>query len=199
MPALVLRKEGETNIPVKANTFMASKTRINDDRMIKVRKLEGTEKYILDHFSVEEREKMLGLPVGYVSTPLQQLFKTLTEKAFLHPEMTEGLTWKASLPEDLWHFRYCKKYELKSMYEAPPYFQIGISAPLEAKKPSVYNEEEYCKHLIGNGWSIPVVEHILSGLRNICEERLYDGCDYDFPWPPHNCKENVQEAETADI
>lgn len=49
----------------KANTFMASKSRINDDRMMRVRP-EGS-KYVADKFSVLERERMLGFPDGYVS------------------------------------------------------------------------------------------------------------------------------------
>ena len=56
---------------VKANTFLASggKTgRINDIRMLRVTKFDEKH-YIGDRLSVSERERMLGLPEGYVSEP----------------------------------------------------------------------------------------------------------------------------------
>lgn len=86
-----------------------------------------------------------------------------------------------------------------------------ISAPAEGRKMlSHYDEEEYCKHLIGNGksslvqwyifrlqylshasyvvgWSVPVVEHILKGINEMYPSknffRQYQGFNYIFPWP----------------
>jgi len=49
----------------KANTFMASKGRINDDRMVKVKPLTNGS-YEKGHFSALERERMLGFPERYV-------------------------------------------------------------------------------------------------------------------------------------
>ena len=49
----------------KANTFMASKGRINDERMVKTRPI-GNTRYEKGHFSALERERMLGFPEGYV-------------------------------------------------------------------------------------------------------------------------------------
>ena len=55
----------EQNIPLKANTFMASKSRLDDKpRMLKVKKENG--QFIESTFSVYEREIMLGLPKRYV-------------------------------------------------------------------------------------------------------------------------------------
>lgn len=66
--------------------------------------------------------------------------------------------------------------------------QIELSAPQEGKKSTnFYDEEEYCKHLIGNGWSIVVVEHIMKGIKEMYPSkdffRQYKGFNYTFPWP----------------
>lgn len=50
----------------KANTFMASKSRLDDQpRMMKVKEV-GDKKFEVSSFSVSERERMLGYPDGYV-------------------------------------------------------------------------------------------------------------------------------------
>ena len=50
----------------KANTFMASKSRLDDQpRMMKVKEV-GHKKFEVGSFSVNERERMLGYPDGYV-------------------------------------------------------------------------------------------------------------------------------------
>jgi hypothetical protein len=46
-----------------------------------------------------------------------------------------------------------------------PFFQLALSSPLEGKcRLASYNEEQYGKHIIGNGWSIPVAEFLLGKL-----------------------------------
>jgi len=50
MPETVLRDEDEEEISIKANTLMASEGRIDDDRMMKVREMNG--KYYIETFSV---------------------------------------------------------------------------------------------------------------------------------------------------
>ena len=61
MPAEAIQQK----IPLKANTFMASKSRLDDKpRMLKVRKENG--QFVESTFSVYEREIMLGLPKRYV-------------------------------------------------------------------------------------------------------------------------------------
>lgn len=57
---------GEDEIDcAKVLTFLASKGRINDDRMIKVKPLPN-DKFEKGHFSALERERMMGFPEGYV-------------------------------------------------------------------------------------------------------------------------------------
>lgn len=93
------------------------------------------------------------------------------------------------LPRSLWHFRKKCKFKFKPCNEAP-FFQIELSSPIEGKqKLSYFNAEQYCKHLIGNGWSIPVVEHLLGKLPELFDQSSlvqYDGYDYQFPWAPYS-------------
>jgi hypothetical protein len=49
----------------KANTFLASKMRLDSDSMLKM-KAKGRKRYIKGYYSVLERERMLGFPDGYV-------------------------------------------------------------------------------------------------------------------------------------
>ena len=51
---------------IKALTFMASKSRLDDKRMVKVKRREDG-KFEVGHFSALDRERMLGFPEGYVS------------------------------------------------------------------------------------------------------------------------------------
>jgi hypothetical protein len=51
----------------KANTFMASKARLDDQpRMMKVKEV-GHKKFEIGSFSASERERLLGYPEGYVT------------------------------------------------------------------------------------------------------------------------------------
>jgi hypothetical protein len=93
------------------------------------------------------------------------------------------------LDSNLWHFRK-KCYFKFEPFNDEPFFQLRISSPLEGKKElDFFNKVGYCKHLVGNGWSIPVVEHLMSKLRDLFDEGslvTYDEYDYVFPWAPYN-------------
>ena len=184
----IICKEAKQNTEViipKANTFMASKSRIDDARMTKVRKFEGN--YWVSSYSVGERELMAGLPIGYVSNAVKELFEELRDNAFLKPEVTIGSNWRTFLSEELHHFRTECKFKIKPDY-MPPWFCLEISTPKESD--DFYNEEEYCKRLIGNGWSIPVIEYILGSLKEICEEDWsHQEYNYRYQWRPYNCND----------
>lgn len=169
---------------------MASKGRIDDDRMMRLKKVnDKDDTYYASTYSVREREIMSGFPEGYCEKALCSLFEQLTTNAFLKPELEKGKTYKDFLDKSLWHFVKCRyNFAPKS---SEPFFEIKIGAPLEGKKSlSFYNEKEYCKRLIGNGWSIPVVEHLMKPLQKLfSSESLledYEGYDYKFPWPPYS-------------
>lgn len=70
----------------KANAFLASLSRIDDDRMKGRYATQSDNKYVIETYSVSERERMMGLPVGYVERPLQYLFEQLRDNAFKLPE-----------------------------------------------------------------------------------------------------------------
>jgi site-specific DNA-cytosine methylase len=69
----------------KANTFMASKTRLDDHpRMSKVRK--AGERYFRSTYSAQEREWMMGYPAGYVvNHAAEQSAKHLIGNAYSVP------------------------------------------------------------------------------------------------------------------
>jgi hypothetical protein len=45
-----------------------------------------------------------------------------------------------------------------------------------------YTEDEYAKRLIGNTFSIPVLEELLKPLQNVFTKANYDGYDYQYAW-----------------
>lgn len=102
----------------QANTSMASKGRIDDMRMTKIKETK-VGRFIKSTYSVLEREKMMGLPIGeylnfypdqsfimcinksnvctglgYVSKPMKELFDQLAMNGFYFPETEEGTTYK---------------------------------------------------------------------------------------------------------
>lgn len=183
----------DMNTTVKANTFLASLSKIDDDRMLKCKVNVGSQqpklRYHRETYSVGERERMMGLPIGYVQQPVCTLFSQLTENAFIRPETSaEGTTYRDFLPRQFWHFRRVCKFKFRPNPE-PPFFQLALSSPLEGKNDlAFFIADEYCKHLIGNGWSIPVVEHLLGKLRDLfADDALisYQGYDTNHPWEPY--------------
>mmetsp|Transcript_4758 Transcript_4758/g.10215 ORF Transcript_4758/g.10215 Transcript_4758/m.10215 type:complete len:375 (+) Transcript_4758:131-1255(+) len=188
--ARLLQGEDEENMPIKSNSFLASLSNIDDDRMVKY-KLDGTsgrkKKYHIETYSITEREKMMGLPAGYVERPVGRLFNELAQKAFVLPESSaEYKTYRDFLPRDYWHFRRECQFKFLPKSEAP-FFQLALSSPLEGKSQlAFYEDKQYCKHLIGNGWSIPVIEYLLGSLPELFSSDalvMYDKYNTPYPWP----------------
>ena len=174
---------------IKANTLLASLTRIDDDRMMKAKlsdQQSGRTKIIVEPYSVAERERMMGFEAGYVSKPMQRIFKEITMNGVFKPETSSvNETYRDFMPENLWYLRKKINMRCYDLEEAEPYFGIKIATPLESKRDlSYFSEEEYCKHLIGNAWSIVTVEHLLRGLVELFPKdmlKTYDGCNA-YPW-----------------
>lgn len=191
--ARLLQDEDEMSTPVKANAFLASLSRIDDNRMMKYEiEDESTSKpnaqYLLKRYSVGERERMMGFPTGYVEKPVRNLFTELTTNAFLLPETSEeGKTYRDFLDRDFWHYRKECQFKFKPNSE-PPFFQLALSSPQEGKSQNFYMQDQYCKHLVGNAWSIPVVEHLLGRLVELFDNNVlstYDGYADPHPWEPY--------------
>ena len=76
-------EKGAGPMPFKANTFMASESRIDDDRMMKV--CQGGQnkgrmpEFELARYSVGHHKWMLGLPANYIKGPIDALFQKLQE------------------------------------------------------------------------------------------------------------------------
>lgn len=84
-------------IVFKSNAFLASPSTIDDTRMQSKYKEDTTapaDKYSIETYSVAEREKMMGLPEGYIEKPLKYVFEQLEENAFKLPEVTVGKTYR---------------------------------------------------------------------------------------------------------
>ncbi len=183
--------DDSTHIPVvKANTFLASLSKIDDDRMLKYSSGDSGDQIKEDHYSVREREKMMGLPPGYVSKPVKQLFDQITTCAILQPETSaDGKTYRDFMERQFWYLGKKIKYQHYPKRGEDPYFEIGIATPIENKKKLDYfKEEQYSKHLIGMGFSICVIESLLEDLVDLFTKDLlttYEGCDYSFPWEPY--------------
>lgn len=188
---ILLRDKELMTTPVKANAFLASLSRIDDSRMIRCKLEKGQNaKHHISSYSVSERERMMGLATGYVSEPVKRLFNELTEDAFYRPESSaDGKTYRHFLRRDFWHFRKKCHFKFHHSTQPPFFFQLSISSPQEAKsKPSFYLKDQYCKHLIGNGWSIPVVEHLLLSLRDLFDKdalKTYNRYNEKHPWEPY--------------
>ena len=165
---------------MKANTFMASEARINDfPRMAKIRKSQSNPNlFEAQPLSVEDREQMMGLPDGYVSTPLQMLFQKITN-AFL------DAAWDLNMPEMAEYSGLPYSYKVKS---DPPFFELKAGPPMpeQQKTQYLFTVDGYAKHLIGNALSIPVMVHLMAPLKELFDTRKYENFSYPFAWPPHN-------------
>mmetsp|Transcript_2588 Transcript_2588/g.4979 ORF Transcript_2588/g.4979 Transcript_2588/m.4979 type:complete len:491 (-) Transcript_2588:471-1943(-) len=168
----------------KANTFLASSSRLDDIRMLKV-KLTDNGNFQRGFYSVSDREKMMGFPVGYVENVVKKIFNTV-EKA-MHSEYW----WIETFPFDQEDVENLSglgfKYE-SSLEDNSPVPKIKIAGREVGSNGEVlyyFNCDEYSKHLIGNAFSIPVVEHLLTPLKKVFESCEYDNANYHFAWPPH--------------
>lgn len=154
---------------VKANTFLASKGKLDDSRMMTVKKIEnGSTRYQVGTYSILDREKMMGYPSGYIWKAVLFLWNALANDA-------SGDNWKDKLDVKLHHFCECE-FTFKNNV-------LQLSTELEHRQDRIcLTCDEYAKRLVGNAWSIPVVEALLSPLQLVCESRDYEGFDYQFYW-----------------
>ncbi len=179
-----LNKDIYDHVSVKANTFLASESRINDIRMVTVKKSESG-KYISGVYTVHDRENMMGFPREYVSEPLKILFSNLDE--CIGKEAEPGASWYGILHKNHTEFLDCLIRIGNTEEGANLIFETKIGEPSAHRKTQpIFNCEDYAKHLIGNAWSIPVVEHLLKPLQNVCTQRRYQNYEYEYQWLKFN-------------
>jgi hypothetical protein len=190
----------ESDMSFKANCFMASKGRLNDDRMY-VYKLNKDGTYQVRPMHLVERERLMGLPEGYVSTPVNVLFDELLTKGFMVENMNEK--WQDHLDPKYHHFKgaYHKGREDPpyGLYFTPkanaldPNENITLKM-VSADTPKVFlTADEYGKHLVGNGFSVPAVEMFLKPLQDIFQRQSYPQYEYSYKW------NNDTAVSTADV
>ncbi|GAX09310.1 hypothetical protein FisN_32Hh006 [Fistulifera solaris] len=189
---------------MKANTFMASKARLKDDRMHVFKRCEignngsrrGRE-YLTRAFNVTERERMMGYPEGCVSRPVSMLFEILWSHGYFRlnkykieikgqPAETWPLDkdgWREMLPKELHDFAgnflghsFPNITPFCFKFALPP--KVRLAPPPSGETATHLDEEEYAMHLIGNAFSIPSVEQVLCRLNELFS-----------PEEKHRCKE----------
>lgn len=157
----------------KANTFLASKGRIDDSRMLKKNRNTREKGYL----SVLERERMLGFPEGYVERAVGHLYEALLENAYSKTNPEEK-AWRESLDSKF----SCFSGEPVKFRAGPYEIKLQMSPPLVNQQRDFFTDEEYAKHLLGNSFSIPVVEFLLSKLKDLFGHRKYEGFEYKYCW-----------------
>ncbi|KAL3785919.1 hypothetical protein HJC23_008114 [Cyclotella cryptica] len=163
--------------------YMLRFARLDDKRMIKV-KVNKTSRsnppLIIDHYSVADRESLLGYPVGYLENVLFQIFEKL-EKAFLAEDwFKEALECGWDIEEIQNFSGRCYRFEFNGQGLS---LKVGTMDKNRRGDPLYYlNCEQYCKRLLGNGFSIPVVEHLLCPLKDLFLRKTYNDASYKFVW-----------------
>jgi len=166
----------------KANTFMASSSRIDDERMTVVKEIEKNG-YIGRSIMVLERERLMGFPERYVAQPLVPLF-----------EEVRNAMCKERLPghETPWTKEMDSKYQCfsgdvpqlaiddRSSNGTP---KARLSPPQSTAKKSYFDRDGYAKRLLGNAYSVVVAELLLHPLSTLYPSRRYPRFEYTFPWP----------------
>jgi hypothetical protein len=194
----------DKNMVVKASCLMGSKTRINDKRMyiVDTSKKKG-KKYPCRLYRMDEREKLMGYPIGYIETPVQQLFQTLVDNG-LCKIMDEDSGWKVTLDKK-YHVFAGNYHGFKG--SVSDYHRFGnsfppnlmLAPPVDSNKnPYFFDADEYAKHLIGMAYSVPVVEHILSPLSGLFETQSYPNFQYNYVWIKNDyTEESMEDRNTA--
>lgn len=151
---------------------------VDDKRMIKVKRTGNAKKpYLTTFLSVADRERSLGLKEGYVQSAVKDLFQDLREAFLVESDATNEHHWCDKLHKKYYHFMRCN-YDFKPSSDFP-FFEIKMEPPSSKKnKKFFFDAETYAKHLIGNTSSIPMIQHLLSPLKEICSLRDYDGYNY---------------------
>ena len=110
---------------------------------------------------------------------VKELFKNLVEKAYGNTTLAKYDTyWKKGLPEKYHNFGGLPVRFYSSDYT--------ICAKLQPPKVNTVNDffdhEQYGKRLIGNAFSVPVVEILMRELQSKFSKREYNDYTYRYVW-----------------
>ena len=199
----------EPELRAKANTFMASLGRLDDklsNAMVVVKKDQlRPGKFIQRTFTCDERADMMGFPKGYLQ-PVFELFEHISFAMQQHDQRV-GDYWRGNrtrngqdtgvpVLDPKYHpfsggcngesngFRFDldeETLELK-LKMAPPKPCNKKNKKTKERPSQYYTAEQYAKRLLGNAFSVPVMEHLLKPLQPFFKTRTYPGYPYQFAW-----------------
>eukprot|EP00970_Alexandrium_tamarense_P009167 scaffold1803_cov195-Alexandrium_tamarense.AAC.43 len=198
----------------KSLTFLASSSKIDDERMVKV-KIDRNW-IVKGYYSVADREVLMGFPRGYVEEPgelalhlfivddvrvLLSLVRTQLIFTFKVNSLFEKLSaafrsedWTVTAGDDFEMLTHYSGRDCKFVPDRDGTVTIKVCTVEKSRtgKPLYYfDREEYAKRLIGNSYSIPAVEHLLLPLQDIFHRRDYSEANYRFEWVQADVGENI--------
>ena len=192
---------------VKVPCFLASKSRIDTPTMavVKLSEDDKGENFIEKRYlNLKEREIVMGFPIGYVEAAgtfrsqivvtlysdshvtltvfprhctVKDLFDNLLQHGYGNTLQSETY-WKVGLQEKYHLFGglparlYPSNYQLFAKLQPPQVNTVN----------DFFDQEQYGKRLIGNAFSVPVIEIILRELKTKFPARKYDDYTYQYVW-----------------
>ena len=134
--------------------------------------------------SISERETAMGYREGYVSKPVQVLFEALLHDGLGMITLAQ-LHWSQKL--DPKYHRFAGAYhgfpESFHLYrDGDPVVKMSPPVGGAQMKPTFFDVEGYSKHLVGNAFSVPVVEALLKPLKKVFSHRTYNNFQYTYRW-----------------
>lgn len=187
----------------KAYTFMASPTRIDHkERMIKVRLLNDLIE--ATYYTVEDREMLMGFPKGYVECVVKRIFERVVESFQSEDWYANAIGKDFDELQSLSarNYKFFKFFLSSDSNETKLLLKLGTVEKLandDKKSLYHYDSDGYCKRLLGNSYSIPVVEHILRPLCGLFEQKKYSNADYCFAWQSEDIRVAIATHLTMNL
>ena len=190
----------QKGIDAKAMTLLASKGRTMDKTLFKYRIKDDTPainpgedrpaSHVGDRqlFDTNDRERLMGLSVGYVEQPIEDLFANLRVASTVGLEAFEAREWRDVLPPMYWSFVGLGPggftHTIDDSFEVNDPRRIALALQEKNQRTKVcLKDYHYGWHLIGNGFSIPQVVFLLRPLQQLFQSREYPGyTDVKFAW-----------------
>ena len=135
-----------------------------------------------------------------------ELYQELIEKGLSHIRKGENVLdpqvpWKDSLSEKLHHFagNYHKNpgidHHRLDIVEGQLLLKMAPPTRETSSIPDYFTDEQYCKHLLGMTYSVPVMEVLLKPLQDIFKTKEYQNYNYSYSWQVTKHKENKKETK----
>jgi site-specific DNA-cytosine methylase len=184
----------EADMPAKVGTLMASRAHLDDDRMELFCPIPNKKRlFKMRHLFVKERAALMGYPDGYFDAVVklfQAIKDILAENRHRAGDdgQTDSFHWKNKLDSKLHHFQgpyhgTSDAYRIDIDANDPENTTLYLKMCPWGNPKVWHTAEQYQKRLIGNAYSIPVVEYVLRPLQRIFpQRRVYQDLNCDFRW-----------------